>query len=77
MKEFRLVEAEAAATIESPSAPKPAPADARVGSSRENPPPPAREPARPFPAAPSPVFPNLVGRDGQPLVFVRPEKTPG
>jgi hypothetical protein len=74
LKEFRIVEAEAAAKIGATPAPKPAPADAKVGSSRENPPSPAREPARPFPDAPSPEYPNPLGRDGQPLVFVRPEK---
>jgi hypothetical protein len=77
LKEFRLVEAEAAAKIEAAPAPQTPPADPRMGSSRENPSPARPEPVRPAPTTIYPEFPVTLDRDGKPLVFVRDAKPPG
>jgi hypothetical protein len=81
LKEFRLVEAEAAAKLEAAPTPPKAPlaprTEAQLGSSRENPPPPDLEPAPAFAEAPMPEFSAAVDRDGQPLRMIRPSRTPG
>ena len=78
---WALVEAEAAARLESvpalPTAPEPAGSDARMGSSRENAPPPVRER---FQANPDRTSAELIDArlaDGKPLVNVPPVKKPG
>ena len=81
LKEFRLVEAEFAAKLEAAPTPPIAPttpqAQAGLGSSRENPPIPSREPAPAFPAAPEPTFSNALDCDGQLFTITPPSKSPG
>ena len=78
LKEFRLVEAEAEARSEATStAPSSSQAGSKVGSFRQMTPPPAREPGRTSPEAPSSENLFSQGGDGQPLVYVPPVKTPG
>ncbi len=75
LKEFRKVEAEFEARAGStPTAPEPSRAEASVGSFRETTPPPDREPARAFPAAPMTTIPVVQGTNGQPLSIGRPPK---
>ena len=81
LKEFRLVEAEALARLEvaptPPTAPPTSPADPRMGSSRENPSTPDREPIPVAPVTPSSQIPVVQTPVSQPSTVDRPAKTPG
>jgi hypothetical protein len=81
LKEFRLVEAEAAAKVEAaptlPTGTRSANPDRRMGSSRENHQPARPEPARPVANTDYPEYPAAVDRDGKRLVFATPAKPPG
>ena len=77
-KEFRQVEAEFAAqsgpTQAHPTPPRP---ESRMGSFRQTPPPPPREPSPPDPDALLALDPIVPGEDGRPLVYIAPVKKPG
>ena len=78
LKEFRKVEVEAAAQAEAaPTPAKPAVAESKLGSFRETPPPPDRQPSRAFPEAPLSTFSAALDRDGQPLRLAPLVKSPG
>jgi hypothetical protein len=77
LKEFRQVEADAAARVEAaPELPIPDPPDSRMGSFREATPPADRERAPAFLDAPIVEDPAVRGADGLPLSITRPLPTP-
>ncbi len=75
MKEFRQIEAEAAAQIQpAPIGAAPVRPDPRMGSSREMTPPQGSVPPRPYPEPQFPDYPTVLNRNGTPLVYVRTVK---
>jgi hypothetical protein len=78
LKEFREVEAEFEARVESaPTPPEPSQPEPRMGSSRETAPPPDREPSRGDRQAPMAESSTVRVADDRPLVDKTPVKTPG